>query len=444
MPVRTIDEIQSMEDLMELAMEDERAAEFAHAIEYAADGAKTEQLHFVSSLNCDLESARDDMVLTKKQYGKTGGIQAFHGIQSFKPFEATPDMAHEIGIKLAQELWGDRFEVVIATHVNKNHLHNHFVLNSVSFADGMKFYDNLETYAKMRKASDRLCAEYGLDVIKNPKRDKSKHYAEWNAEKEGRATWRSLIKADIDEAIAQSMTENHFVMNMQKRGYQVRLGKHISIIPPGRGKALRLETKFGEAYSRQGIISQMRGRRPTLPEPTSKRASKKMPFRGNIKQAKKLTGFRALYVHYLYLLGKIPKSRPKPLTKVNYIYRQDLLKIDKISNEIKLLSRNQIDTKEQLFSFKAELSERMELYTAARADLRNQLRREKSEPEKAEIKNKISILSKGLGEARKEVKLCDDIAERTEAIKMKCQRGSQERNDKNISRKEKAGYEPFR
>ena len=425
-------------------MEDERAAEFDHVIEYAADGAKTEQLHFVSSLNCDLESARDDMVLTKEQYGKMGGIQAFHGIQSFKPGETTPEIAHEIGIKLAQELWGDRFEVVIATHVNKKHLHTHFVLNSVSFADGLKFYDTPETYAKMREVSDRLCKEYNLSVIKNPKRGKSKHYAEWQAEKEGRATWRSLIKADIDEAIAQSMTENHFVLNMQKRGYQVKLGKHISIIPPGRDKALRLETKFGEAYSRQGIINQMRGRRPILPEPTPKRVSKKVPFKGNFKQTKKLTGFRALYVHYLYLLGKIPKKRPKPLIKVNYIYRQDLLKIDKISNEIKLLNRYQIDTKEQLFSYKAELTGRMELYTSARVDLRNQLRRTKSESEKAEIKNKISVFSKGLSEARKEVKLCDDIAERTEQMKMKHQKVIQERKEQNINRKEKTGYEPFR
>jgi hypothetical protein len=188
----------------------------------------------------------------------------------------------------------------------------------------------------------------------------------------------------------------------------------------------------------------MQGRRPIIPEPIPKRISKKVSFKGNIKNTKKMTGFRALYFHYLYLLGKIPKARPKPPTKVHFLYREDLLKIDKISNEIKLLSRNKIDTSEQLFSYKEKLTERTKKYTSARVDLRNQLRRVKTETEKVEIKNKISLLSKGLSHVRKEVKLCDDINNRTKLIAEKKQKVKQELNQQNIDRKEIIKDEPFR
>ena len=219
-------QLQRLEDVMEYAMTDERAAGLDHVIEYATDGSKTEKQFFVSALNCSPESARQEMMLTKKQFGKMDGITAFHGYQSFKPGEVTPDTAHEIGVKLAQELWGERFEVVIATHLDKSHVHNHFVLNSVSFADGYKYYDNKENYAKMRTASDRLCREYALSVIKDPKRGKSKHYAEWQAERQSKPTWRSLIKTNVDTAVAESMTERQFFDNLKKcKIYNKNVGK---------------------------------------------------------------------------------------------------------------------------------------------------------------------------------------------------------------------------
>ena len=131
-------------------------------MDYASDDYKTERSLFVSGVNTTPDTAKQKMHQTKLHYGKMDGIVAFHAIQSFKPGETTPDRAHEIGIKLAKEMWGDRFEVVIATHLNKEHLHNHFVINSVSFLDGKKYYDNTANYNKMKRISDRLCYEYNL------------------------------------------------------------------------------------------------------------------------------------------------------------------------------------------------------------------------------------------------------------------------------------------
>ena len=137
-------------------------------LEYAADEMKTEQRSFVTCLNCREGTAADDFLSTKRLWKKTGGRVCYHGYQSFKTDEVTADTAHEIGVKLVQELWGDRFEVMVATHCNTGHYHNHFVINSVSFMDGHKFYNSPADYAKMREVSDRLCREYSLSVVKQP------------------------------------------------------------------------------------------------------------------------------------------------------------------------------------------------------------------------------------------------------------------------------------
>lgn len=155
------------------------------AILYAADPGKTERQLYVTGVNCLPATALEEMNATKRQYGKTGGIVAFHGYQAFAPGETDPATAHEVGVALAQELWGGRFEVVVATHLDKAHLHNHFVVNSVSFADGRRFHRDAACYRAMREASDELCREHGLSVVESPGRGGARHHAEWRAEREG-------------------------------------------------------------------------------------------------------------------------------------------------------------------------------------------------------------------------------------------------------------------
>ena len=119
------------------------------------------------------------------------GVVAYHGYQSFAPGEVNPQTAHEIGLKLAQKLWGNGYQVIVATHLDQeSHIHNHFVVNTVSFKDGKRYHRTEKDYYDMQKESDRLCREYGLSVIENPQRGKSKHYGEWKAEQDSRPTWR--------------------------------------------------------------------------------------------------------------------------------------------------------------------------------------------------------------------------------------------------------------
>ena len=227
------------------------------AILYAADPGKTEEQRYVSGVNCLPETALAEMNATKRQYGKEGGIVAFHGYQAFAPGEADPETAHEIGVALARELWGARFEVVVATHLDRAHLHNHFVINSVSFADGRRFHRDAACYRAMRGASDRLCRGRGLSVVDRPEPGRSRHYAEWRAERDGRPTWRSLVKADADEAVARASTMRQFYANLRAMGYEVKTGKDISVRPPGKERFVRLRRNFGDGYSYEGISARI-------------------------------------------------------------------------------------------------------------------------------------------------------------------------------------------
>lgn len=430
--------------------------ELSDVIRYAVNSEKTQEtsskdgapLHrFVSGINCSPATARDEMLAVKKRFGKEDGTVAYHGYQSFAPGEATPELAHEIGVKLATRLWGDRYQVIIATHLDKeNHLHNHFVLNTVSFADGIKYHRTRKDYHEMQTVSDALCREYRLSVIENPQYGKAKQYGEWRAEQEQRPTWRGLIRTDIDEAIRQAMTERQFFDALRKKGYAMKVGKDISVRPPGKERFVRLMRNFGEDYSldniRRRIISQSR---PERKNPEQKPEILRARLIGSLKTARKLTGFRALYVHYCYLLGIFPKSRPQQSRKrLHFLLREDLLKLDAITAETRLLIGHRIDTAEQLFSYRDEVNGKISALTEKRKQLYKAQRTAavKSDPEKAaEVKAQIAALSKELAALRKEVVLCNNIAERSGVIQEKIKAV---REDEQPERKEKTDHVQFR
>ncbi len=294
-------EAQGLSDVIEYAVQQQKTGKTVES-----EG-ETVMRQFVSGVNCSPSTARDEMIAVKKRFGKEDGTVAYHGYQSFAPGEATPELAHEIGLALAKKLWGEKYQVLVATHLDReNHLHNHFVVNTVSFVDGIKYHRTEQDYFDMQRESDRLCREYGLSVIENPQRGKSKHYGEWRAEQEGRPTYLSLIKADVDTAIRQSMTERQFFYHLRQMGYDVKVGKDITVRPPNYPRGRKLMRNFGEDYSmeniRRRILAQRRPQREHRPEPFRCR------LHGDLKQAKKVTGFRALYFHYCYLLGVFPQK----------------------------------------------------------------------------------------------------------------------------------------
>ena len=404
------------------AITDRQCQGLEDVISYAVNNNKTQRVtedadimeRYVSGVNCNPSTAREEMLAVKKHFGKEDGTIAYHGYQSFAPGEATPELAHRIGVELAQRLWGERYQVVVATHLDKsNHLHNHFVLNTVSFVDGIKYFRSAKDYHDMQTASDELCREYDLSVIEDPQPGKSKQYGEWRAEQEQRPTWRGIVRSDIDEVIRQSMTERQFFENLHRKGYEVKVGKDISVRPPGKPRFVRLGRNFGDDYTLEGIrrriLEQSRATRP-LPEPAPKR--KQYRVSGNWKDRKKVTGFRALYFHYCYLLGIFPKEKQQNRKRLHFLLREDLIKLEAITQEAKLLGTHHIDTAQQLSSYKENLETRIDSLTLQRKQLYRKQRTVAVKTDEAaslQVKEQIDSLSKELSKLRREVKLCSDI-----------------------------------
>jgi len=390
-------------------------------LKYTVQDAKTEKQFYVTGINCYPETACKQMSKTKLQFQKMDGILAFHGYQSFAPGEATPETAHAIGVKMAQELWGDRFEVVVSTHLDKNHLHNHFVLNSVSFKNGKRYYDNKTTYSLMRQTSDRLCREYSLSVIENPQRGKSRHYAEWKSEQESKPTWRGLIREDVDKAIDESMTFTQFIANLRRQGYEVKTGvKYMAVRPNGKERFVRLKT-LGDDYTeetiKERILKNRTPKRPqVLPEPNRKRYT----VRGcmNIRKTRKLTGLQALYFHYLYKMGILPKQCVSR-KRTHFLLREDIWHMKQLISQTKLLCTHRIETKEQLLTYQNELKQEMTALINERKSFYNNLRRCKDDKQILAYKEQISGISKKLSLLRREVKLCTGILSRSEDMKQK-------------------------
>ena len=168
-------------------------------------------------------------------------------------------MAHAIGKELAEKMWGDDFEVIVTTHLDKKHLHNHFVVNSVSWVTHKRFLNKHRDYAKFRQLSDELCLKYKLSIIDNPK--KGMHYAEWKATKQKIPTRRSLMIDDVERALMNTMTFSQFIRNLKNLGYEVKTNvKHVAIKPPGATKFFRLhnltrDERYSEENIRQRILN---------------------------------------------------------------------------------------------------------------------------------------------------------------------------------------------
>ena len=321
-------------------------------VDYVLDEHKTTDGNHVvyqSAINCDVDTAYEDMQVTKQKWNKTGGRLGYHLIHSFKPNEVSPETAHDIGVQFAEELFGDKYEVVIGTHVDKEHVHNHIIFNSVSFVDGKKYRNKLgEYFYDIRGANDRLSKKYGLSVIMASKKDRTLSYAEWFAQNNGGFTWRKLIANDIDDCVMQAFDYGNFLTLMQQKGYEIKQGKHVAFRPYGKERFSR-GYKLGKGYSEADIRARIDGKDLEVELP---RIEKYIKTKNEFVPYKKVTGLKALYVHYLYVLGKVGKNQaPNYFTKT---MREDLFKIDEIIGTSNFLHKHDIDTYEQLLDFKQQ------------------------------------------------------------------------------------------
>lgn len=394
-------------------------------MKYATNGDKTEQQFFVTGVNCDPTTARDEMMISKAQWNDSSEIVCYHGFQSFKHGEVTPEQAHEVGVKLAEKMWGNRFQVIVATHLNTECLHNHFVVNSVSFTDGLHYHDNKANLRLLRQRSDELCREYSLSVIEHPS-GRKKPYALYQAEKNGLPTRDTVARQAVDEAIAKSFTLKDFDRLMEEMGYRCSFDpnrKYWTIICRGWQRPKRLY-KLGADYTNERIMERIRENSYAVKFARfteSKKEYKVYRLKGSLSDTKKMSGLRGLYLHYCYKLGILPKREKQNYTKLHYLLKDDLMKMDAITKETRLLCRCHIDTAEQLLSYQGSLESELATLTVKRKGLYSKSRPMKDGEQKTAVKAEISDISKRLGAIRKEVKLCNGIAARSDTLKEKLQ-----------------------
>jgi len=383
-------------------------------IDYAEDGLKTEERMYVTGINCRAENAYDDFMYTKKLYGKTGGRLAYHGYQAFLEGdgEITAELAHEIGVKLAKELWGDRFEVVVATHLNTGHYHNHFVLNSVSFNDGYKFTRTIADYQGMREVSDRLCREAKLNVITNPKYRK-KHYKEWQATNERKATIRSTIRDDIDAAIKVSYTQRQFAKTMKAMGYEFHLEtkdglplKYPGIKPPGSLKYFRFRS-LGPGYDLEEIIKKVLENNLVSGIPQLKETPH------DYKECE----FRRKYFIFTATISRHVK-RKSSFEYIPMAIREDVYKLDEYRIRTDFLYKNNLRTVEQVEANKQARQKQMAELIEKRKHIYYQLHSvdHANDPRDKELKQEARELTKEISRLRIEIKVCDEILDTSEKV----------------------------
>lgn len=385
-------------------------------IDYASNEDKTDRMMFVTGVNCDPDTALEEFIEVKQRWHKEGGRLAYHGYQSFLegPGEITAEEAHEVGVELAKELWGDRFQVVVATHLNTGHYHNHFVLNSVSFTDGYKYVRFNSDYRDMQEVSDRLCRERGLHIIHNPSTAKGKSYDEWKAERDGKYTIRGAIREDIDYAVSLSRSWNDFAEKMFDLGYEFKFfGKdgqelaHPGLKPPGAKSYFRFRN-LGADYDTDAIYKRIIKSKssPGIPRLTESKIHVK-EWEPPMQEMRGLPQIYRWYCFRLYTFVSKPRKRKEHISM--YI-REDIRKLDWYIEQLDFMYKHDVVLKSDISEVRTRNHDRLESLLTKREELYSS----KKTAERAgnsryveSLASQIKELSDQIKGVRHEIDVCD-------------------------------------
>ncbi len=399
-------------------------------LEYTANAEKTDQRMYVTALNCPLETACRSMMETKRRFGKLKGNVAYHGYQSFRPGELTPETCHEIGIETARRMWPD-YEVVVTTHLNTDSLHNHFVVNSVSYKTGEKFQNKIRDHVRLRELSDELCLNYELSVLNKSKIFQPEKGAYW-IHKSGKLTHRDILKQDVEECLAYVYKTDELLQRLRQKGYIVVRDddyKHISVRAPDWSCAVRLDS-IGYPMSKiQSVLrdhwddvhfyavynSHLPSKRKTFPLLTLER---QLDY--SITHARQTGTVLLDLVFYLVLrllgLTQDEEARRQNAQPLSPSMRMELAKLDQLIEEQKLLTGKGIHSVQELSLFQTETEEKIKGLEAERQHCRNQLRRPKPPELTEEYKQKIAAATEEMKPLRKELAVAKRIEKRWEHL----------------------------
>ena len=210
------------------------------ALRYTENDDKTDERKYASGINCSAAFAYQEMMAVKRRFGERGKVIAYHGYQSFKTGEVTPEEAHKIGLETARRMWGKDFQVLVTTHLNTDNLHNHFVVNSVSFRDGYKFRNSIEQHRELREVSDAVCKEHGLSVLRDAPFYSGRSKGAYWKEQKGQPTHRQQLREDVEYCLRYSLDWPSFIQQLEAKGYTFDLTR-FSVKAPGWQRAVRLD-----------------------------------------------------------------------------------------------------------------------------------------------------------------------------------------------------------
>lgn len=404
----------------------EHKTDLAAALHYIGNERKTAPPHadrLRTGINCTVETAYAEMQATKRRWNKCGGILGYHIIHSYAPGEVTPQEAHAAGVEFARRLLGERYEAVVATHLDREHLHCHIVFNSVSLVDGSKYRSDFKSYfGTLRGTSNAVSRERGLSVIE-PEHE-GRHYAEWDAEKHSRPTVRGMVRADVDAALLRSRSFSDFLTRLRVQGYEVRTeGKYLAVRPSNSSRYVRLKS-LGEDYTEDAIRARLAVPRAErqLPQPDKPlRKVNRYRVHAPMPPRKKVKGFHALYLYYVYLLrGKTPKrSRPVPFT-----IRQEAAKLRRYQRQFRFLRENRIETVRELSMLHDALQAQIDALTERRKGLYEWKRRG------MDVTQELSAVNERLRQTRRSLNLCQSIETDIPRLQTQTQQYREQRTEK--------------
>lgn len=357
------------------------------ALRYVSNDKKTDERMYVSGVNCNAKRAYERMTATKKRFGKTGGNVAYHGYQSFQAGEATPEEAHKIGLETARRMWGNEYEVVVTTHLNTDNVHNHFVVNSVSFQTGRKFENHISDHYRLREISDAVCLEHVKSILRDAEFYGGSKKEYWQKQNGG-LSHRKILKADIDTAFA-----------------------HYSVKGTGWQRAVRLD-RLGKEYTPEAIRARLLdNQRHVGYVPFHKpNYTPLLTLEIEYRKKQRMDGIQILFALVTELCrlvtgNNIAPETPRPLSPA---MRQEIVKLDKTLKEYKFLCGNNIDSPQELVSFISEKREQIGALEKERQSVYNRNRHKKS----GELNAQAREISAKIKPLRAELSLAKAVLEK--------------------------------
>lgn len=383
------------------------------AINYVKNGEKTEHGILISGINCLPETAYTQMMLTKKNFHKEGGRLGYHFIQSFNGKEVSARQCNDIGMELAESLWGDKYQVLVCTHTDKENVHNHIILNSVSFVDGSKYNNSNVELALVRETNDELCRKYRLSVIETDKANKEKDIARSRIKNYNRNSGKmELIKNDIDEAIKEARKYQEFADFLAYKGYYIKKsGDSISISTPYYNRNIRLARAFGEDYTFENIKNRIYYKNYQFKEDKV--------YKVKIYEGVKIdpfllehSHFYRWYVHFLYVLGKLPP-------KIHYIertpeYYKEIDKFSKLCDELSLISSKDLKSIEDAQNLRTQYLEEVSPLKAQKEIYMKLYNKTDNAADKTILKARINILNEDIERINRKIQTCRKIISKAE------------------------------